>query len=292
MLVHITTAALMAMSYRILDTQIHRLHVSFILNISALIVMMPWILLKFKKIFKTEFWYIHLARAACTVIGQLILIYVYNNMNFAQVSAITLTYPLLCTLGAAIFLQEKIGLYRVIALVIGFIGALIIVNPNYNDFSFYSVYAFVAMFFWVGFDLLTKRHGISEPMVTQVLYTILFMFLLSVFPAALTKAPKLSFELFKIMPLLGILMFFYILSGIATIIESEGVSLVLPLYFLVLIISSSIGYFVFKETIARSTLIGSLIIFSSASYVAYKEYRTKKLEKMQRQADLFIDINQ
>ena len=50
-------------------------------------------------------------------------------------------------------------------------------------------------------------------MVTQVLYTILFMFLLSVFPAALTKAPKLSFELFKIMPLLGILMFFYILSA-------------------------------------------------------------------------------
>lgn len=286
MIIHIILAAFINMYYRILSESIDKIHIGFLINFYTFLSILPWAIYYRKAIFKSYCWYIHLFRAILTVSSQLLLIYAFSNMRFAQVSAITLTYPLICTIGAAIFFKEKVGLYRSLALIIGFIGALIIINPTYNDFNVYSIFVILAMVFWAGIDMLVRKVGHNENLSIQFFYTIMFLCVVSAFPASLLRLPEISVILNYKFLLLGIFFSIYMLSGFIAIIETECIGIVMPFYFLVLVLSTAIGYYIFDEVIRLSTIIGSSVILCSSSFIAYKEHKTKKLEEMQKQGNL------
>jgi drug/metabolite transporter (DMT)-like permease len=274
------------MHFRLLGKTLDELQISFFVNFAGLVSILPFVVYNYKHIFKSYFWPLHLIRSICTVSSNILLIYAYNNMKFAQVSAITLTYPLFSTLGAAIFLGEKIGLTRVLALIIGFIGSLIIINPNYNEFNYYSILALLAMCLWVTFDMLTRKFPNTESVLTQSFYTLLFITVIAIIPASLTNFSNIELGLLTEIPYLGVIVLLYIMSGFVAIICTEGIAVVMPFYFLVLVISSAIGYYIFHESLALSTIIGALIILVSTTYIACREYKIKKLQEMQMQGHL------
>lgn len=284
MLIHVITAALLSMHYRILGDKLDELQISFFTNITGLIFILPIATYHFKSI--SYFWRLHLVRSFCTVLANLLLIYAYNNMPFAQVSAITLTYPLFSTLVASIFLGEKIGISRVVALLAGFAGALVIINPNYNDFNYYAILVLLAMCLWIAFDVLTRTFPNNESVLTQSFYALIFTTAISLIPVSLTDFSAFKPELVSDLPILGLVVALYIMSGFFAIISPEAIAVVMPFYFLVLVMSIAIGYYVFDEALSLSTVVGSLIILSSTTYIALREYRVKKIQSMQKQAKL------
>lgn len=274
MVIHIILSALLNMGYRLLNDSLSKIHIAFLINAFTFLTILPWAFYTYKKdkqIFKSSYWTIHLFRSGLSVSSQVLLIYAFTNMEFAQVSAITLLYPLLGTLGGAIFFKEKLGAHHNTALLVGFIGALIIINPSYSGFNLYSLLVIIAMILWVGIDLLVRRIRHNEKVSTQIFYTLMFLCVVSAIPATFSGLPSLRLMLDYKFLLLGILFVFYMLSGFIAIIETESIGIVMPFYFLVLILAIIIGYFVFNESIKISTVIGSVLILASTSYIAYKE---------------------
>ncbi|MBQ4875188.1 MAG: DMT family transporter [Rickettsiaceae bacterium H1] len=286
MLIHVMTAATIAMFYRILSASFDKLYISFFYNFSAFLIVLPFVIKKRAKLIKSCFLRAHAIRSACYIIAQLMLIFVYNNMPFAQVAAITITYPLFTTVSAVLFLKERIGIHRFIALIIGFIGAAIIVNPNPHSFNKYSLIAVLAIILWTSFDIITNKVGRKESMSEQLLHTLIFMGLFSILPATAGHVPtNINIYYIGLFILIGLIVILYCLSGLLAVAEAE-INIVSPFYFTVLPISSCISYFVFDEQIEIRTIVGAGIIITSAIYIAYREYRAKQVAKQLQQSRL------
>ena len=95
----------------------------------------------------------------CTVFFLTALI----KMELATATAILQCLPLALTFAAAIFLKEKVGLRRWSAILLGFIGVLIIIKPASENFNYYSLLALLAVFFIVIRDISTKKLDPSIP---------------------------------------------------------------------------------------------------------------------------------
>ncbi|ABD45929.1 DMT family transporter [Neorickettsia sennetsu] len=282
MLVHMFTAAFMCASYRILGTQIDRLVLAFFLNASGFIFILPFAVYKNREIRQSTSWASYILRASLTVSAQLLLVYAYNNMEFAQVSAITLLYPLLCSFASCIVLREKIGASKATALVTGFIGAIIIINPNHYTFNYYSLYVILATFLWVLYDLATARYGKRESIVTQSFFIMFFITLFSGLLAAYRNFTDIPGPFWEKIHYFGLIAFVYFVSGIGAIMYTNELSLVMPFYFLVLIVSTAIGYYGFSESISFRVSFGATIILCGTSYIACCEYKNKKYKRNQR----------
>ena len=286
MLIHVIAATTLSIYYRILSESFDKLHISFFCNFSALIIILPLLIRRKARLIKSCFLALHALRGAFSVLAQVILIFAYNNNPFAQVSAITLSYPLFGTLGAVIFLKEKIGIHRSIALIIGFIGATITVDANPYDFNKYSIITIISMILWVSFDIITNKIGDKESIWEQALLILLFVGLFSILPAAMVPLPKnISLNHIMLFVLLGLIVIVYTMSAILAVAKAE-INIVLPCYFTILPVSTLVSYFVFNEQIKIRIIIGSALIITSATYIAYREYRAKQIAKQLQQSRL------
>ncbi len=85
------------------------------------------------------------------------------NLPIANVTAILQVIPLTITLAAAVFYRDALGWRRLVAILIGFGGVLLIVRPGADDFTVYSFYALAAVGFVTLRDLITRRLSRDAP---------------------------------------------------------------------------------------------------------------------------------
>ena len=93
------------------------------------------------------------------------------NMPIANATAILQSMPLAVTLSAALFLGETVGWRRYLAITIGFIGVMVIIQPGSDGFSAYSLWAVGAVCFMVVRDLTTRRLTRGIPSIFVALTT-------------------------------------------------------------------------------------------------------------------------
>jgi drug/metabolite transporter (DMT)-like permease len=88
------------------------------------------------------------------------------NMPIANATAILQVLPLTVTLAGAVFLGEAVGWRRLSAIIVGFVGVLLIVRPGAEGFTVYSVYALIAVVFVTVRDLVVRRMSDEVPSLT------------------------------------------------------------------------------------------------------------------------------
>lgn len=98
-----------------------------------------------------------LARSLLDVAGTFLFLISLMHMPLANLTAILQSVPLAVVLVSVIFLKEKVGLRRAAAIVIGFIGVLLIVRPTPTTFTIYEILALGIVFILAFRDLITKR---------------------------------------------------------------------------------------------------------------------------------------
>ncbi len=106
---------------------------------------------------KTAYPVWHVARIVLAVAGIQFWVAGLAHVPIWQAIALVMTSPFFVTLGAMLFLQEKVGPARWLALGAGFAGALVILEPWADGFSAYALMPVVAAALWAGSSLLTKR---------------------------------------------------------------------------------------------------------------------------------------
>ncbi|MDN3681832.1 DMT family transporter [Vibrio tapetis subsp. quintayensis] len=151
--------------------------VAFIQYGIALIAILPYLqTLGFRSALTTHQIGWHLLRVFLSVIGiQLWLWALAYPVPIWQGIALLMTSPLFATLGSGIFLKEKVGAARWCATLAGFIGAMIILEPWADSFTWATLLPVGAAFFWACYSLMVKKLSAKDSPTTMVVYLLLFI---------------------------------------------------------------------------------------------------------------------
>ena len=167
------------------------------------------------------------------------------------------------------FLGEKIGYRRVIAIIVGFIGVVIILKPDVNLFSNYSVLPLLASIFLSMAVIILKKILLTNNNILSVWTFTLFATLFSLFFFNDDWIWPNNFDLVLLIAS-GILGFVAQLC-LSKSFQLADASVLAPLDFTSVIWAFLIGYIIFGEFLSREVLLGGPLILLSVGYIFYRE---------------------
>lgn len=259
---------------RHVGTSLNPIQVAFLRYGLGLVFMLPFFLQLTLVDIKSARLSLHATRGVIHSIGVLCWFYAMSRIPIADVTAIGFTGPVFATIGAALFLGEKVRIRRILAVLIGLLGAIIILRPGFAEIELGALLMLVAAPVFAASDLLSKVLTRKESPPALVAY-------LSVFVTLVIMAPALYVWQW---PTLEEWAWMFLTAGLATIghlcmikgVKVAELSALQPIKFLQLFWAALIGFFVFSEAPAIWTWLGSAVIIGSATYIAHRESVAKK----------------
>ena len=216
----------------------------------------------------------HLTRAFSSVACVVFYFFGLKYLMLSENVAIVHSAPILATLLAVPFLGEKLGLHRMAAVALGFLGVLVIVKPGSDLFKYETLFPLAAAFFMAVSYLATRFLMSTESSVSIIFYYSLALLITSlvffpndfIMPSAFNLIPLMGLG---IMGSLG----HYFLSQAA---KSAEVVVITPFEYTSFIFLGVMGYFFYGEVPDSSVYIGMLLIILSGIYIVYREQQKKK----------------
>ena len=225
-------------------------------------------------VFKTSHLKVHFLRVLINYPSMLLFFYGINFVTIEKANSLTFIVPFIATILAVIFLKEKIYVYRIFALVLGFIGMLIIIRPGMIEVSYGVYMILISSFLWAVMIIITKILSKDESAITILSYQYLLMFVISfVFALFNWQTPTQETVFYLFLAGLSGTIFHLTLYQAYKLVD---VSLVQPYSFLVLVFASILGYFVFDEVPDIYTWIGTSIIFVGIIIISIREMQINK----------------
>ena len=224
--------------------------------------------------YKTDRAFLHFKRCASGLIAIVAIFIALRNLPLATVVSITFAAPIFTTVMSIFFLSEKVGLYRWLAVLVGFIGILIISEPGFNSFNFYYIYPII---FCLGLSYVAiaiRQLSSTEPVWLIGLYFSFSIMILSFFTLSHGWVMPNLKDLF-LLSMVGIL------GGLANLWLTQSykfseVSLVTPLKYLALIFAIFFGYIFWNEIPTVKTLVGAMLVIISSVIIFRREIYHKK----------------
>jgi drug/metabolite transporter (DMT)-like permease len=202
---------------------------------------------------------------------MLLYFYGLSVAPLAKVIAITFTAPLFATVMGVVILHEIIHARRIVALIIGFIGAVIILQPGVVEVDIGSVSIIVSAALWGTAMIIIKILGRTESSLTTTAYATIFLTPFCLI-AAIPFWEWPSAEFWPWLFVIGLLGTLGQMS-LAQAFKEADITVVLPLDFTKLIWAAILGYLVFGEVPDIWVWIGGTIIFASTTYITFRERR-------------------
>ena len=220
-------------------------------------------------------WYLLAFRMAGETGATLCYLTALFHMPIANATAILQALPLAVTLGAAVFLGQRVGWRRYLAIGAGFIGVLIIIRPGAEGFNAYALWALGAVAFVVLRDLTTHRLSARVPSI--------FAALLGSVAIAATGAvlsPTMAWQPVdgRDVVLLGAAALFLIvgyLFGVMTMRVGE-ISFISPFRYSVMIWAIFLGVVVFGEVPDGMMLLGVAIVIGTGIFTFHRERKSRQ----------------
>jgi len=253
--------------------------------LSALVLVPIILLLGAPHRLLTPLWPLHLCRAALFSIGFSLFYTAFPFMTLASVTTIFFSAPLITAILAAVFLHEKVGPYRIGALVVGFAGVIVAMNPSGDSFQWVSILPLICAITYSISQIIMCKVGESESTLTVGLYTIVFAgvfvipmgWSINAFTDFATFAPHLRWEWdgvssseIGMLTVLGVFgMIGYIL--ISRAYQVTDASAIAPFEYTYLPLATIIGYLLWNEVPTWNTLAGMALIVASGVYIGYRE---------------------
>ena len=248
------------------------------------LIIIPYILKTKFKVFNTSNLKIHILRSALNLPAMLLGFAALAILPLEKITAIHFVVPLMVTILAVIFLKEKIYLYRSLALIIGFLGVLIILRPGIVDISIGIYMALTSSLIWSVVIILTKKVSKDDSAITILSHQYLYMSLFSL-PLVIYfwDQPNFKTIIFILCAAMSGTILHIALNHAYKLVD---VSMTQPYSFLGLVVSSLIGYFVFSDKPDLYTWLGASVIFCGVILISYRELQLNKEITRKR-----LDIN-
>ena len=218
---------------------------------------------------------LHFLRCISGLIALVSIFIALRELPLATVVSISFAAPIFTTIFSIFLLSEKVGIYRWLAVLVGFVGILIITEPGISELNIYYIFPII---FCLGLSYVAIT--IRQLSSTEPVWLISFYFSLSI-----TLLSFLTIPQGWVMPSLKdfiLLSFVGIFGGVANLWLSQSykyaeVSLVTPLKYLALVFAIIFGYFIWNEIPTIKTLIGALLVIISTLIIFRREIYKKKI---------------
>ena len=240
------------------------------------LIILPYLVTKKFNTYKTKNLKFYIVRGLFNIpvmiLGFGALIYI----PFEQFKAMNFLSPIIVVLLSFLIFREKIFKYRILALVIGFLGTIIIIRPGYVEFNIGTIMVLVSLLFWSFIIILSKYVSKDDSPITMVSYQYTLMTFFAL-PLAIYfwETPSLFSILYVFIGAIsGTIL--HLCLGLAY--KYADLSVTQPIWFSGLIFGSAFGYFLFKEIPDLWTWIGGIVVFSSVLIITYNE-RSKEEKK-------------
>ena len=244
----------------------------FLRNVINLFLMAPSLIRQGKAVFKTDRLSTHALRNLFLYSGNVAWFFGVTQIALADVAALQFTSPLFTAIIAAAFLGERIGGHRMVAILVGFAGALIIIRPGIIPVNIGTLSILLAAFLYSCAHVVTKRLSDTESGSTVVFYMSVTILIYSAIPAFFVWETPIWADMPAMLGL-GI-------TGYAThycITRSLAVgdaSFVIVFDFMRLPFSALLGLMLFTEILDVWTVAGALIIFAAGYYSTVREAKS------------------
>jgi len=273
MLVSGLCVAAMAACVRHVSSDLHPMVIGFFRTVFGLLAFAPFLLRSGLEPLRTRRIGLHAVRGTLNVVGMLSYYMALSLAPLAKVTALGFSAPLFATVLALIVLGETIRARRITALVVGYLGALVILRPGFVALDTGSIYALVSAAAWGLGMIVIKVLSRSESSLTITVYmTLVAMPLALIAAVTVWQTPTLTQMAW--LAAIGVLASLANLS-VAQAFKDADLTAILPFDFTKLIWASAIGYLVFAEEPSPWTWVGGTIIFSAATYIAFRERKIK-----------------
>jgi len=217
---------------------------------------------------------LHFLRCISGLIALVAIFIALRKLPLATVVSISFAAPIFTTIFSIFLLSEKVGIFRWLAVIVGFVGIIIITEPGISQLNIYYIFPII---FCLGLSYVAIT--IRQLSSTEPVWLISFYFSLSITLLSFLTIPQgwimPSFNHFIILSLIGIF------GGVANLWLSQSykyseVSLVTPLKYLALVFAIVFGYFIWGEIPTLKTLLGAFLVIISTLIIFRREIYIKK----------------
>jgi drug/metabolite transporter (DMT)-like permease len=251
------------------SAEMHPFEIAFFRNLFGLVLLAPLLFRYGIAPLRTSRLDLHLLRGLFNISSMLCVFYALSIAPLTDVAALTFASPIFATALAAFVLGEVVGIRRWSAILIGFLGTLVVLRPGFEGVSLGPLLALIAALIWGIALLVIKVLVRTESSLTITAYMMILLAPMSLIPAVF----------FWTWPTAEQYLWLLFIAALGTgghlflnqALKEAETNVVMPIDFVRLIWVSIIGYFAFSEVPDLFTWIGGAIIFSSALYIAYRE---------------------
>ena len=259
----------MALAIRYATAYVPTQEVAFFRNAFGLVALLPMLMRPGRTPLKTQQLPRYFMRSVIGLASMLCAFWALGHLPMAQAISLSYSTPLFVTIAAVLWLGETVRMRRWAAVVIGFIGVLVIVRPGTGSFSAGSLVAVAAAVLSSIVAIQIKQLTRVDSADTVVFYTYVFWVPLSFIPALFvwvwpTGIAWLWLALTGVLGTLGQLLW-------TRALRLGEVSALTPISFMQLPLVSVMAWLLFGEALDRWTVIGALIILGSNAYIAHRE---------------------
>ena len=218
---------------------------------------------------------LHFLRSFSGLIALVAIFIALRSLPLATVVSISFAAPIFTTIFSIFLLNERVGVYRWLAVIVGFIGILIITEPGISSLNIFYIFPII---FCIGLSYVAitiRKLSTTEPVWLISLYFSISITLLSLFSLPLGWIMP-SIKDFMILAMIGIF------GGVANLWLSQSykyseVSLVTPLKYLALVFAIIFGYLIWDEIPTIKSLFGAALVIISTLIIFRREIYKKKL---------------
>ncbi|GAA0426763.1 DMT family transporter [Cocleimonas flava] len=252
----------------------------FIRNFVGLLILVPWLMRKGISRLHTKHIGLHIARSVVGLSAMVCLFYSWGHLPLAQASLLKQTSPIFIPIFAFFWIKESIGLKTIIAIIVGFLGVVLIINPGAGEFNLVVLLALVGAMLAGLAKVIIRKMTATETPGRIVFYFALIGTLVSAIPALLNWV---SLSWIQLASLAGIAIF----STIGQLALSKAYShapagQLGPYTYTAVAFAALFGWIIWDEVLDYKTIIG-IIIIVFAGVLAMTDRRISRIKAEQKQ---------
>src|SRR5580700_11234270 len=225
-------------------------------------------------VFRTRRYLAHLQRGVSQFGSMTCMFFAFSMMSLGSAVAISFAAPLFTTLLSATVLKEKVGVHRWSALIVGFIGVVIVTEPGCGTFQAGALFALASSVLISSVAVAIRRMSITESTETLTLYQMIVITICTLFLLPLGFRSPTWLDA-------GALAVAGVGNGMAQYWWTRALTLappsaVVPFNYLSLVWATLLGLAIWGDVPTPHLLLGAAVVVSSGLYILWRETVRRK----------------
>ena len=226
-----------------------------------------------RQVAKTKMPKMQMARGVLLGLQVCMAAYLFANLGLIDTHVIFASYPLMVTLFSIPLLGEKVGIWRLGAVLVGFLGVIVILQPGANVIDPIALLPLGAAATFALYNIMTRYVARADSGETSFFWTGIggFITLTLIGPFFWDPLQGHDITWMAILCVTGTLSHYLMIKAL----EVAEASVLQPFSFLQLVFASTIGVLIYSETLTIHTVMGAAIIVASGLFIIWRERQKK-----------------